>query len=180
MQLLRRLLVLAVSLTAAGVLSPSAAFASRSVWAKGGQPTCTVNTTSPSSSSTSCTGTMSGEAGVQFNVDLTVTGVAAYRCEDSTGATAPGQSEVQVQDGSTSSFTPSNKNPTFITVPAVLAAPAVAASQAGCADGITAVDPTLTTTKVELLLATVGDAPVLVNCAFDPNGLSGIIPLANC
>jgi hypothetical protein len=182
MRFLRRLLVLAVSLTAVGALSAPAAFATRSVWAKGGQPTCTVTSTSQSSSSTICTGTLSGENGVQFTVNLAVSGVAVYQCADSAGATVPGQDPVRAQGGSTSSFTPSSKDSTFTTDPAILAAPsATSASQAGCADGTTPVDPTLTTTKIELWLATVGDGPILATCAFDPNGLSGTVLLtATC
>lgn len=51
------------------------------------------------------------------------------------------------------------------------------ASQAGCPDGSTAVEPTLTTTRVQLLIAaTLG--PIIFNCTVsDPNGLSGTIPL---
>lgn len=181
MRFLRRLLVLAVSLTAVGALSAPAAFATRSVWAKGGQPTCTVTSTAQSGSSTTCTGTLSGADGVQFLVNLAVSGVAVYRCADSTGATVPGQSPVQAQGGSTTSFAPSKKDSTFTTDPAALAAPSpVSASQAGCADGTTPVDPTLTTTKIELWLATVGDGTILTNCAFDPNGLIGTVALAAC
>jgi hypothetical protein len=123
---------------------------------------------------------MSGETGVQFHVNLDVNGVAAYQCEDATGATAPGHGQVQVQGGATSSFTPSKKAPTFTTQPAVLAAPAVSASQAGCADGTTAVHPTLTTFKVELILAPSGDGTFLVGCALDRTGLRGTIPLTGC
>lgn len=181
MRLVRRLFILMVSLTAAGTLFAPAAFATRSVWARGGEPTCTVNITSPSTSSTTCTGTLNGEYGVQFAVNLDVSGVAAYQCQDSTGATVPGQNQVRAQGGSTTSFTPAKKDATFTTDPAVLAAPStVSASQAGCADGSTVVDPTLTTTKVELWLATVGDGPILASCASDPNGLSGTIALTGC
>jgi hypothetical protein len=162
MRMFRRLLVLVVSLSAAGGLSAPAAFATRSVWARGGQPTCTVDVTALSSSSTTCTGTMGGENGMQFLVNVDVSGVAVYECEDSTGATVPGQNQVQAQGGSATSFTPTKKDPTFVTDPAVLAAaPAPSASQAGCADGTTPVDPTLTTTKVQLWIATQGDAPLL-------------------
>lgn len=181
MRILRRLFVLAVSLTAVGALSAPAALATFTVWAKGGQPTCTVISTSPSSSSTTCTGTFKGASGVQFLINDAVSGVAAYQCQDATGATVPGQNQVPAQGGATTSFTPSKTNPTFTTDPAVLAAPEVSAAQAGCADGTTAVDPRLTTTKVELWLAPVGDGPLLFNCAAsDTNGLNGTLAFTTC
>lgn len=180
MRLFRRTLIIAASLTAAGGLYAPAAFASHSAWAKGGQPTCSVNLTAPSSSTTTCTGTLNGAVGVQFSVDLEVSGIAAYQCQDSSGATVPGQSQVRAQGGSITPFTPTKKNETFTTGLADLVAPAVSASQAGCADGTTVVDPILVTTKIQLSLASQGDGTILVNCATDPNGLSGTVALTNC
>ena len=62
---------------------------------------------------------------MQFLVNLNLSGVAVYQCVDSTGATVPGQNQVQAQGGSTTSFTPSKTHPTLTTEPALLAAPAV-------------------------------------------------------
>jgi hypothetical protein len=181
MRFFRRLLIIAVSLTAGGALCAPAAFASHSVWAKGGEPTCTITVTTPSTSSTTCTGTLSGQNGVQFLVNLDVRGVAVYQCQDSTGATVPGQTAVPAEGGSVTSFTPTKKDAMFITDPAGMAAPAaVSASQAGCADGTTAVDPALVTTKVQVWLASQGDGPILSTCASDPNGLSGTVALTTC
>jgi hypothetical protein len=182
MRFLRFVPALAVSLAAAGTLSVPAAFAAHSVFAKGGQPSCDVAITSPASSSTSCSGTFSGEDGVPFLVNVAVDGVAVYQCQDATGAVTRGQNQVPAEGGSTTSSTPTKKSPTFTTDPAVLTAPAtVSASQAGCAGGSTAVDPSLTTTKVQLWIGAVGDGTLVFNCAaFDPSGISGTVPFTSC
>ena len=160
----RRLLpLLAVSLTALGALSLPAA-ASSSPWKKGGQPTCSVTITSASSSSTTCTGALSGSRTQSWLATLDVDGVAAYRCQDTTGATVAGQTQVGETAGTSTPFQTSNRSTSFTTDPTVLAAPStVSASQAGCASGTTAVDPTLTTFRVTLTIApATGDATMLV------------------
>jgi hypothetical protein len=124
---------------------------------------------------------MSGENGVQFVVNLEVTGAAVYQCQDATGATTAGQNHVLTQAGSAASFTPTKQNETFTIGPADLAAPsAVSATQAGCADGAVPVDPALTTTRIQLWLAPQGDSTILANCASDPDGMSGTISLTTC
>lgn len=177
MRFFRRVFIASVSLSAGAALCAPAALATRSVWAKGGAPTCTVTITSPATSTTTCTGTLSGGYGVQFSVELDVSGVASYQCQDSTGATVGGQTQVRAQGGSITAFTPSKKNATFVTDPAGMSAPAVSAAQAGCADGTTAVDPILLTTRIQVTLASQGDGTILLTCASDPSGLSGTVAL---
>lgn len=177
----RRLLpFLAVSLTALGAISLPAA-ATSSPWKKGGQPTCTVTITSASSSSTTCSGSLSGVGpkAQSWLANLDVDGFAVYRCQDSTGATAAGQNQVGETAGTSTPFQTTNKSTAFTTDPTVLTAPSTAStSQAGCASGTSAVDPTLTTFRVTLtVVAAAGDSTMLICSATDRNGLSGTVAL---
>lgn len=175
--------VLAISLTTVGALLVPAALASSTPFKKGGEPTCTVTITSNSSSSTTCAGALSGGGlnGQQWLANVDVSGFAVYQCQASTGATLPGQNQGQDDSETSTSFQTTTKNPSFTTNPTVLAAAStVAASQAGCAADSTAVDPALTTTRIQLLLTapTSSTAATFFVCtAYDPSGLSGTIAL---
>jgi hypothetical protein len=175
----RLLPVLALTLTAMGALTVPVS-ASSSPWKKGAQPTCTVTVTSTSSSSTTCAGSLSGAPKTQsWIANLDVDGFAAYRCQDSTGATVAGQNQVGETAGTSTPFQTSNKSTSFTAGPTVLAAPStVSTAQAGCADGTSAVDPTLTSFRVTLWITPdSGDGTFLSCTASDPNGLSGTVPL---
>jgi len=179
MRVVRLFPAVAVSLTAVVAVSVPAA-ASSSQFKKGGQPTCTVTITSTSSSSTTCTGTLAGGGlnGQHWLANLDVSGFAVYRCQDSTGATVPGQNHVGSQAQTSTPFQTTSKNTSFTTDPTVLAAATtVSTSQAGCAAGTTAVDPTLSTTGITLSLV-VPTGSIYATCtATDPNGLSGTVLL---
>ncbi len=181
MRVSRLLPVLAVSLMAAGALSVPAALASSSQFKKGGEPTCTVTITSTSSSSTTCTGALAGGGvnGQQWLANLDVSGFTVYQCQDSTGATVPAPNQVTADTATSTPFQTSSKSTSFTTVPTVLTAPStVSASQAGCATGSTALDPTLTTTRIKLSLV-VPTGSIFATCtASNPNGLSGTVALS--
>lgn len=181
MRVIRRFAVLAVSVTALGVLLAPSALASSSQFKKGGEPTCAVTTTSRSSSSTTCTGSLSsgGLNGQQWLANVDVGGFAVYQCQDSTGATVPGQNQVLGDAETSTSFQTNSKSTSFTTDPTVLSAQStVSASQAGCAGGSTAVGPTLTTTRITLWIV-VPTGSIFATCtASDPNGLSGTIALS--
>lgn len=165
---------LALSLTAVGAVSVPTAGASAAPSAKDGTATCTVTVSSAATSSTTCNGGLAKkEYGVAFLANVDVSGVVVYQCQAANGSTSSGQ-PVRVESGSSTSFTPSKSSPTFSTVPAVLsAASATEGPRAGCPDGFTALDPRLTTTDVQLLVAATRGTIILDCTASDPNGLSG-------
>lgn len=183
MRILRQLAVLAVAtavaLTAMGALSAPAAHASSSLFIKGGEPTCTVASTSSASTSTICTATLSGNnknGSLRALVD--VSGFAVFQCQ-ATGTT-PTTRQNQVQVYANTSFTPipTGSSVTFTTNPAVLsAASTVSAQDAGCPTGSTAANPTLTTTTISFRIdnGSIMSSPCT---ASNPNGLSGTVALS--
>ncbi|HEY3529043.1 MAG TPA: hypothetical protein VGK78_07820 [Nocardioides sp.] len=178
MRVLRSLSILMVALVAVGTVSLPAAVAGSSPFAKGGEPTCTVLVTSPSSSTTTCSGTLSsGMGGQDESASLDVDGSAAYRCQDATGATVPGQI-VKGGTGTQTTFLTSKKSTRFTTVPTDLTAQTIlTGTGSGCADGSTVVDLTLSTTRITLWISAPGDGTILVCTAADPDGLSGTVAL---
>lgn len=173
------LAVLAVALTAVGALSAPAAFASSSLFKKGGEPICTVTSTSSSSSSTTCTGTLAGNnKSSNLSASTDVSGFAVFQCQTTGSTPTTGQNTVGVETQSSSTPIPTGQSATFTTNPAVLTAPStVSAQAAGCPDGSTAVNPTLTTTTIKLIIDN-GSIMGPICTASNPNGLSGTVPLS--
>lgn len=177
---MRRLLVLfgAAVLTVAVV---STAGASSPHFKHGGEPTCTTSN-SGSSSSTTCSASLSGLGNGDLVINVTVSGFAVYQCQNGGGNIAPGQNRVLEGPSTTPTVIPGsqikNGTVTFTTNPAVLsAAPTVSGGTAGCPNSNwTGVNPTLTTTSVEMTIAQGG--VTLFDCtAFNPSGLTGTYPL---
>jgi hypothetical protein len=167
------LLVVALALLSGG----GVALAASNFYKKGGEPTCTVTSTSVSSSSTTCTATLAGSnKSSTLMADTGVSGFAVFQCQTAGGSTTTGQNQVRVETQSSTPI-PTGANVTFTTNPTVLTAPStLSAQQAGCPDGSTAVTPTLTTTTITL---SIDNGSILgpACTASDPNGLSGTVPL---
>jgi hypothetical protein len=178
---MRRVLVLlASSFLLIFFVAPSASAASAH-FKKGGSPTCTVNS-SGASASTTCTATLAGLGNGDVHIVTTVSGSAVYQCQNGGGNTAPGQNKVLVGPVTEPTDIPSsaikNGNLTFTTNPAVLTAPTtVTGAEAGCPNpNWTGVNPTLTVTHVSLDIYQGG--VLLFSCsASDPNGLTGTFAL---
>jgi len=159
----------------------SVALAANAHFKKGGAPVCNVSQ-SGSSSSTTCTGSLTGLGFGDVDLETTVSGFAVYQCQNGGGNTAPGQNRVQVGPATSPTIIPGNEvkngNLTFTTNPAVLSAPStVSGSAAGCPNSNwTGVNPTLTVTGITLKISQGGT--LLFTCtANNPNGLSGSVPL---
>src|SRR5690349_6988750 len=165
------LVVVALALLVGG----GVAFASSGLFAKGGEPVCTISSTSSASSSTTCTATLSGKnKNSTLTADIAVSGFAVFQCQ-TTGSTTTGQNQVAVETFWSSPIPLGVR--TFTTSPAVLSAPAtVSAQAAGCPTGATAGNPTLTTTNIHFRNdnGSIASAPCT---ASNPNGLSGTVPL---
>jgi hypothetical protein len=165
--------VLVTALTATAALGASPHFR------HGGTPVCTIST-SGSTSSTTCTGSLTGLGGGDLTIAVTVSGFAVYQCQNHGGNIAPGQN--RVLEGPTTTPTNisgneiKNGNLTFTTDPAVLsAATTVSGSAAGCpGSSWTGVNPTLTVTSIELAI-TQGGNTFYDQTVSDPNGLSGTV-----
>jgi hypothetical protein len=144
---------------------------------KGGEPICTVTSTSSSSSSTTCTATLSGKNKVSGNrADIDVSGFVVFQCQTAGSTPTTGQNQVAVETQWASSI-PLGVS-TFTTSPAVLSAPAtVTAQAAGCPDGATVGNPTLTTTAIRFSIDN-GSIMSFPCTASNPNGLSGTVPLS--
>lgn len=175
---------LSSKLTVAVVLI--SAFAVTSAWAasphfkRGGSPVCTVST-SGSSSSVSCRGTLAGLGNEDVLITVTVSGEAVYQCQNGGGNTAPGQNRVLIGPATAPTFIDSsaikNGNLTFTTNPAVLTAPAtVSGAAAGCPNpNWTGVNPTLTVTDISLVIEQPPGTVIFTCSASDP--ASGSIAL---
>lgn len=167
--------LLVVAIAAVPVLAASPHFK------KGGSPVCTVSP-SGSTSSTTCTASLSGLGGGDLVINTTVSGSAVYQCQNQGGNTAPGQNRVLVGPVTSPTTIPSdqikNGNVTFTTNPAVLTAPStVTGAEAGCPNpNWTGVNPTLTTTNIQMTIAQ-GGTTLFTCTASNPNGLSGRVPL---
>jgi len=181
MRLHTRVLVASLAVALFGALSAMALAASPH-FKHGGEPVCTI-TGSGTSSSTTCTGSLSGLGGGDLTLSTTVSGFAVYQCQNPGGNIAPGQNRVLVGPTTTPTTIPGteikNGNLTFTTNPAVLTAPStVSGTAAGCPNGgWTGVNPTLTTTNITLTIAQ-GGTTLFTCTASNPNGLSGTVPLS--
>jgi hypothetical protein len=178
---MRRLLAFLVTFFVALLVSAPSATAASPHFKHGGEPVCTV-AISGASSSTTCTGSLTGLGNGDVDLNTTVSGFAVYQCQNGGGNTAPGQNKVLVGPVTAPTHIPGsevkNGNLTFNTNPAVLTAPAtVTGAQAGCPNpNWTGVNPTLKVTDITLTISQGG--VLLFTCtASNPNGLSGTVPL---
>jgi hypothetical protein len=178
---MRRLLALLVTLFVALLVTAPSATAASPHFKKGGEPVCTV-ATSTGSASTTCTGSLAGLGNGDVDLVTTVSGFAVYQCQNQGGNIAPGQNKVLVGPVTAPTHIPGteikNGNLTFLTNPAVLTAPTtVTAAAAGCPNANwTGVNPTLTVTDITLTISQGG--VLLFTCtASNSNGLSGTVPL---
>jgi hypothetical protein len=180
---MRRILVGLLTLFFIGV-SASAALAASPHFKKGGEPTCTVTSTSAPSSTTTCTASLAGLGNADVLVTTSVSGSAVYLCQNGGGNTAPGQNKVLVGPATSNTSIPAdqikNGNLTFTTNPAVLTAPStVSGSAAGCPNANwTGVNPVLTTTSITLTIQQPPGTTLFTCTASDPNGLSGTVALS--
>jgi len=180
---MRRILVSLLTLFFIGV-SASAALAASPHFKKGGEPTCTVTSTSAPSSTTTCTASLTGLGNADVVVTTSVSGSALYQCQNGGGNIAPGQNKVPVGPATSTTSIPAdqinNGNLTFTTNPAVLTAPStVPASTAGCPNGNwTGVNPVLTTTSITLTIEQPPGTTLFTCTASNPNGLSGKVALS--
>lgn len=177
--MVKRAFVLAATVLA---LTTSAAVASSAHFKHGGEPVCTV-TNAGGSSSTVCSASLSGLGNGDLVIAVTVSGTAVYQCQNGGGNIAPGQNRVLVGPSTTPTIIPGNQikngNVSFTTNPAVLTAPStVSGAAAGCPNSNwTGVNPTLTTTDIEMTISQ-GGAQLFDCTASNPNGLSGRVALA--
>ncbi len=180
MRRLATIVVLALGLVLVGAQTSLAASPH---FKHGGEPTCTINFTSPSSASVTCTATLAGLGNDDLLVTTSTSGTAVYQCQNNGGNIAPGQNKVLVGPATSTTSIPAdqikNGNLTFTTNPAVLTAPTtVSAAVAGCPNNNwTGVNPVLTVTDISL---TIEQPPgtVIFSCSVsDPNGLTGTVSL---
>jgi hypothetical protein len=182
---MKRLLKLLVLLCAPllMIFAAAPAFAASPHFKHGGSPTCTISGSGTSSTSTTCTGSLTGLGGGDVVLETTVSGSAVYQCQNAGGNIAPGQNRVLVGPATTPTIIPGsevkNGNLTFVTDPAVLTAPStVSGAAAGCPNANwTGVNPTLTLTDITLTISQ-GGATLFTCTASNPNGLSGTVPLS--
>jgi len=178
---MRRIIIPLIVLLVAGTTAAAALGASPH-FKHGGTPTCTISGGGTSSTSTTCTGSLTGLGGGDVEIDTTVSGFAVYQCQNGGGNTAPGQNRVLVGPSTTPTNISGNEikngNLTFTTQPAALAASStVSGSAAGCPNANwTGVNPQLTLTDITLKIYQGG---LLFTCtASNPNGLSGKVALS--
>jgi hypothetical protein len=179
---MRRIAVLTVLVPAMLGLFAAPAFASSPHFKHGGQPTCTI-TSSGSSTSVVCTGSITGLGNADVLIKTTVSGFAVYQCQNGGGNLAPGQNRVLEGPSTTPTLIPSgqvkNGNLTFTTNPATLTAdPTVSGAAAGCPNANwTGVNPKLTVTSISLVIEQPPGTQIFSCSASDPNGLSGTVSL---
>jgi hypothetical protein len=178
--MVKRALLLALALLA---FSATAALAASPHFKHGGSPVCTISGSGTNSTSTTCTGSITGLGGGDVVINTTVSGSAVYQCQNNGGQIAPGQNRVLVGPSTTPTMISGNEikngNLTFTTQPAGLSAPStVSGSAAGCPNSNwTGVNPSLTLTNITLTIAQGGQT--LFTCtASNPSGLSGTVPLS--
>jgi hypothetical protein len=182
MRIHTRLLVAGLAVALFGSLSAIALGASPH-FKHGGEPVCTISGSGTNSTSTTCTGSLTGLGGGDVTINTTVSGFAVYQCQNNGGQIAPGQNKVLVGPSTTPTTIPGNEikngNLTFTTNPATLSAPStVTGAQAGCPNANwTGVNPSLTLTSISMTIEQ-GGATLFTCTASNPNGLSGTVPLS--
>jgi hypothetical protein len=182
MRIHTRVLVAGLAVALFGSLSAVALGASPH-FKHGGEPVCTISGSGTNSTSTTCTGSLTGLGGGDVTINTTVSGFAVYQCQNNGGQIAPGQNKVLVGPSTTPTTIPGNEikngNLTFTTNPATLSAPStVTGAQAGCPNANwTGVNPSLTLTSISMTIEQ-GGATLFTCRASNPNGLSGTVPLS--
>jgi hypothetical protein len=162
-------------------LSASVAVAASPHFKKGGEPTCTVTSTSAPSATTSCSASLAGLGNTDVKVTLTTEGTAVYQCQNGGGQTAAGQNKVLVGPAVTPVTFPAsqikNGNLTF-SIQNTLTSPAtVTGAEAGCPNpNWTGVNPVLTVTKITLVIEQPPGTVIFSCSASDP--LSGTVALS--
>ena len=180
---MRRIAVLTLLVPAMVGLFAAPAFASSPHFKRGGQPTCTI-TSSGSSASVVCTGSITGLGNADVLITTTVSGFAVYQCQNGGGNLAPGQNRVLEGPSTTPTLIPSgevkNGNLTFTTNPNTLTASStVSGAAAGCPNSHwTGVNPTLTVTGISLVIEQPPGTQIFSCSASDPSGLSGTVALS--
>jgi len=181
MRRLAIILVLALGLVLVGA---QASLAASPHFKKGGEPTCTITSTSAPSASVTCTASLAGLGNADVVVHTSVSGTAVYQCQNGGGNTAPGQNKVLIGPATSTTSIPAsqikNGNLTFTTNPAVLTAAAtVPGAVAGCPNANwTGVNPVLTVTTVSLTIEQPPGTTIFSCSASDPKGLSSPVTLA--
>lgn len=181
MRRLATILVLALGLV---LVVAQTSMAASPHFKKGGQPTCTITSTSAPSATVTCTASLSGLGNDDVVVTTSVSGTAVYQCQNNGGGIAPGQNKVLIGPATSTTSIPAdqikNGNLTFTTNPAVLtAAPTVPGAVAGCPNpNWTGVNPVLTVTSITLTIEQPPGTTIFSCSASDPNGLSSPVTLA--
>jgi hypothetical protein len=181
MRRLATILILALGLVLVGAQTSLAASPH---FKKGGEPTCTITSTSASSASVTCTATLAGLGNADVLVTTSVSGTAVYQCQNNGGGVAPGQNKVPVGPATSTTSIPAsqikNGNLSFTTNPAVLTTPTtVPGAVAGCPNpNWTGVNPVLTVTTISLKIEQPPGTVIFSCSASDPNGLSSPVTLA--
>jgi hypothetical protein len=178
---MRRMLFVLAAVFATAAVAVPAAFAASPHFKHGGTPVCTISGSGTNSTSTTCTGSLTGLGGGDVTIEVTVSGFAVYQCQNHGGNLSPGQNRVLEGPSTTPTVIPGNEvkngNLTFNTAPAELSAPdTVSGSAAGCpAANWTGVNPSLTLTSIELSISQAPSGTFYDCTVSDPNGLSGTV-----
>src|SRR5205085_10333596 len=83
---MRRIFILAVIVATA--MTATAARAASPHFKHGGTPVCTISGSGTNSTSTTCTGSLTGLGGGDVTINVTVSGFAVYQCQNGGGTTA--------------------------------------------------------------------------------------------
>ena len=179
---MRRAVLMTLLVPAMLGLMATPALAASPHFKHGGEPTCTIST-SGSSATVVCTGSITGLGNADVLIKTTVSGFAVYQCQNRGGNIAPGQNKVLEGPSTTPTLIPSgevkNGNLTFTTNPNTLtAAPTVSGAAAGCPGGNwTGVNPTLTVTSISLVIEQPPGTVIFTCSASDPSGLTSPVSL---
>lgn len=179
---LRPLMMLLAAIFIVFTTGLSAAQAASPHFKKGGEPVCTVST-STGSASTTCRTVLTGLGNDDLLATVTTSGSAVYQCQNQGGNVAPGQNKVLVGPATAPTFISGdaikNGNLTLVTEPSVLTAPAtVTGAEAGCPNpNWTGVNPTLTVTSIHLVIEQPVGTVIFDCSASSSTGLTGRVPL---
>jgi hypothetical protein len=182
---MHRIAIILAALVVA-TMGATAAFAASPHFKHGGSPTCTISGTGTTSTSTTCTGSLTGLGGGDVVLNTTVSGFAVYQCTNNGGNTAPGQNRVLTGPSTTPTTIPGsevkNGNLTFTVSNAddpLTASDTATAAEAGCpSSNWTGVNPQLTLTDITLQFFQPVGTLVFTCTASNKNGLSGTVPLS--
>src|SRR3982751_4956612 len=108
MRLKKRFVALAALVGAVTAIS-TVAFAASPHFKHGGEPVCTITGGGTNSTSTTCTGSLTGLGGGDVTINTTVSGSAVYQCQNNGGQIAPGQNRVLVGPATTPTTIPGSE-----------------------------------------------------------------------